>query len=87
MNSKDGSWLHSFSWIGQDDLIGELHQGWNHIPEHSDKVVKTRDIKQIHFTEGVPLIKPNCKYAEVYNMYLREVLNDANYDPMILWDI
>lgn len=76
VNEKDGSWLHSFSWLKNDTLIGGLNEGWNFIPNHSEKRVKDGAIRNIHYTEGTPLMKPNCKYSGPFNHYLRQVLNN-----------
>jgi len=83
VNTKDGSWLHSFGWLKDED-IGELHEGWNTIPDHTEKRIKEWDIRAIHYTEGSPLMKPECKYSEVFNHYLRSVLEEAAKDIKVL---
>lgn len=83
VNSKPGTWLHGFEWIGLGE-IGSLHGGWNFIPDHSEASVKPQDIRAIHFTEGTPLMKPGCRYAEVFNNHLRNVLSEASQDISVL---
>lgn len=83
VNTMSGSWLHGFEWMRTAD-IGGLHEGWNFIPEHSEPRVWEHEIRAIHYTEGVPLMKPGCKYAEVFNNVLRSVLNKALVEPEIL---
>lgn len=85
VNTKDGTWLHQFGWLKDED-IGGLHEGWNFIPEHSNKRIKESEIRAIHYTEGVPLMKPGCRYAEVFNNYLRDVLEEAYKDVSKLED-
>lgn len=85
VNTKDGQWLHSFGWLGKDSEIGSIGESWNYIPDHSK--IKTRDIKAIHYTEGTPLMIPECKLSEVFNSYLREVLDSARDNPKILGEI
>lgn len=84
VNEKHGSWLHGFEWLKSNDQIGQLHEGWNTIPGHTDKRIKQNDIRAIHFTEGTPLMKPGCQYAEVFNNFLRDVLEEASRNPMVL---
>ena len=84
VNTKDGSWLHSFGWLKDEEMIGSLHEGWNYIPEHSDPRVPEREMRAIHYTEGTPLMKPGCQYAEVFNSVLRDVLTEALNKPEVL---
>lgn len=74
VNEKDGSWLHSFSWLKNDSQIGSLNEGWNFIPNHSEKRIKDAAIKAIHYTEGSPLMRPGCKYSSVFEHYKRQVM-------------
>lgn len=85
VNNEKGTWLHGFNWIDLEN-IGSLHEGWNYIPDHSEARVKPQDIRAIHFTEGTPLMKPGCRYAEVFNNHLRNVLNEAAQDISLLED-
>lgn len=86
VNTKaGGAWLHQFGWL-KDDQIGSLNEGWNFIPNHSDSHLKQSEIRAIHYTEGTPLMKPGCRYAEVFNSYLRDVLEEAYKDVSVLED-
>lgn len=52
-NDKPGSFLHRFSWIMDDSLIGAVHFEWNFLVKHHTP----RDgalPKAIHYTEGGP---------------------------------
>lgn len=84
VNEKSGTYLHEFDWLPKGATIGSIHEGWNFIPDHSEPRVKEPEIRAIHYTEGTPLMKPECKYSAVYNNYLREVLEKAASDPLIL---
>lgn len=64
---KDGSWLHSFSWL-QDDEIGSIPKEWNWLDNWSPEFMEA---KNAHFTTGGPQFsnwKPNrdadIRYAE-----------------------
>lgn len=83
VNTKSGSWLHNFSWL-KDDEVGKLYEGWNFIPDHSEEHVPSQEIRAIHYTEGSPLMQPGCRYAEVFNNVLRDVLKKAINEPEIL---
>ena len=50
VNTKPGSWLHSFSWL-QEDQIGSLDESWNFLDNHSDEKIIP---KNVHFTTGGP---------------------------------
>jgi hypothetical protein len=66
VNSADGRWLHNFGWVTDKTSIGSMPESWNFIPDHSEK--NTGLINAIHYTEGVPLMKPyrNCRYASLW---------------------
>jgi hypothetical protein len=53
INSVPGRDLHRFSWIDDDDLVGELPAEWNWLVNHSDPAIEPRNV---HFTDGVPSI-------------------------------
>lgn len=83
VNTKPGSWLHGFEWLSEDQ-IGALNESWNFIPDHSETRVSASSPNAIHFTEGTPLMKPGCRYAEVFNSVLRDVLTEALHKPEVL---
>ena len=50
VNTKDGTWLHQFSWLSEDE-IGSIPEEWNFLDSHSDESI---DAKNVHFTTGGP---------------------------------
>jgi len=50
VNTKEGTWLHNFSWL-PDDQIGELPEQWNWLDGHSDPEIEPINV---HFTSGGP---------------------------------
>lgn len=53
VNSAPGRDLHRFSWIEDDDLIGDLPEEWNWLAGHSDPTINP---KNCHHTEGSPCL-------------------------------
>jgi hypothetical protein len=67
INTKNGSWLHNFSWLS-DDEIGGLPEKWNWLDGHSDESIEPANV---HFTTGGPwfdkwkaLNDASLKYSE-----------------------
>ena len=54
VNSQRGLWLHEFAWVN-DSEVGELPGTWNTLIE---------DPALVHFTEGLPDIKPGQPYSD-----------------------
>jgi len=81
VNTKDGSFLHQFKWLANDGLIGSLYEGWNFIPDHSEPRVPFHELRAIHYTEGVPLVKPRCKYSAMFTHILSDFLREAARNP------
>lgn len=50
VNTMAGSWLHRFSWLGDED-IGEISERWNWLEGHSSLDI---DPAAVHFTRGTP---------------------------------
>jgi len=50
VNTKQGTWLHNFSWLS-DDQIGGLPEEWNWLDGHSDPSIEPTNV---HFTSGGP---------------------------------
>lgn len=77
VNKDDGRGLHTFDWYrGGLDGIGSLPEGWNFIPDHSEK--NTLNPFMIHYTLGTPLHfgYERCRYAEVFNQYYQGMLTE-----------
>lgn len=62
VNKVPGRDLHGFCWL-EDDDIGELEPGWNHLVGHSDA---HPDPGIVHFTDGIPTMPgyEACDYAD-----------------------
>ena len=72
INSKPGSFLHRFSWIEDDNLIGEIDFEWNFLVEwHTPST--TGHPKAIHYTEGGPWFPDyrDTDYATEWSEYLK----------------
>jgi len=54
INKEPGSFLHRFSWIKDDALIGNIDYEWNFLVEWYTKYEGDRKPKAIHYTEGGP---------------------------------
>ena len=68
VNTKSGSWLHSFSWL-QPEEIGSLDESWNFLDNHSDPDIIP---KNVHFTTGGPWFKGWTPYREIDRTYSEE---------------
>ncbi|MDQ3028059.1 MAG: glycosyltransferase [Pseudomonadota bacterium] len=51
VNQASGLELHQFKWIGNDELIGAIASGWNHLAGYD---APRRDASLVHFTIGGP---------------------------------
>lgn len=51
VNVMPGSWLHSFEWLQNPALIGDLPFEWNWLEGHDSMSIKP---KAVHFTRGTP---------------------------------
>lgn len=65
-NTATGLELHQFKWIDDDDQIGSLPKGWNHLVGYDRYEA---DARLVHFTEGGPYFEAyvNCDYAAEWN--------------------
>ncbi len=70
VNTQPGSFLHSFSWLGDDELIGGIDERWQFVGDHSEARtgVDGKDAYCIHFTEGGPWFNKyaDCPYAGLW---------------------
>ena len=73
-NSRPGSYLHRFSWLQNDSLIGEIDYEWNFLVKHYRPYENERLPKAIHYTEGGPWFPDhrNTDYGCVWLRYMRE---------------
>lgn len=70
VNTKDGSWLHRFAWL-EDDEIGSLPFSYNYIPGVSPLCEKP---DHIHWTDGGPWFAEyvDCPMADVWMTYFED---------------
>jgi hypothetical protein len=63
VNQASGLELHQFKWLADDDLIGAIPAGWNHLVGYN---APRRDASLIHYTLGGPYFDEyrDCEYAE-----------------------
>ena len=73
VNSASGLELHQFKWLGNDDLIGALPAGWNHLVGYD---APRPDAALVHFTIGGPYFEEyrDCEYAEEWHEARRQML-------------
>ena len=73
-NTKPGSFLHRFSWIEDDALIGNIDCEWNFLAEWYKPYPNNRLPKAVHYTEGGPWFPDyrNTDYAAQWMQYLAE---------------
>lgn len=74
VNTQPGSYLHRFTWIQDDSLIGEIEYDWNFLVQHHLPFANERLPKAIHYTEGGPWFPDyrNTDYSDVWFQHLRE---------------
>ena len=72
INTHPGSFLHRFSWIDDDRLIGEVSHEWNFLVEWY-KPSEGKLPKALHYTEGGPWFPDyrNTTFSELWFNYLR----------------
>lgn len=68
VNNASGLELHRFHWLGNDDLIGALPEGWNHLVGYSKTPIEETHI--LHYTEGGPYFDDyrDTPYADLWFM-------------------
>jgi len=81
VNTQSPAYLHRFSWIADDDLIGELPLTWNFLEGEYPKPEKAPNA--IHYTNGGPWFS-NCQdvdYGDLWraerDMYERSLTQSA----------
>tara|TARA_R110000787_G_scaffold155645_1_gene269388 strand:+ start:5166 stop:5906 length:741 start_codon:yes stop_codon:yes gene_type:complete len=66
VNTKSGSWLHSFYWC---EDIGSINEEWNWLDGHSSERIEP---KAVHFTTGGPLFRNWDGNRSIDNHYAKE---------------
>ena len=59
VDQASGLALHRFEWLGNDELIGELPAGWNHLVDYNSSAAG-RAAENLHYTSGGPWFE-NCR--------------------------
>lgn len=64
VNQATGLALHRFEWLGNDDLIGEVPAGWNHLVDYNS-AAEGRAAESLHYTSGGPWFEHcrDCGFA------------------------
>lgn len=72
VNNATGLELHRFRWLDNEDLIGEIPHGWNHLVDY-DPNVPAKEVHNFHYTSGGPYFDDyrNASYAEEWFQELR----------------
>jgi hypothetical protein len=61
VNQATGLALHRFEWLGNDDLIGDVPTGWNHLVDYNS-ASEGRNAENLHYTSGGPWFE-NCRHC------------------------
>ena len=72
VNIASGLELHQFKWLGNDDLIGEIPNRWNHLVGYD---APSPDVSLVHYTVGGPYFEEytNCEYADAWRRELKQM--------------
>lgn len=78
LRGHDGPMLHRLSWL-DDELIGELPAGWNHLVGEYQRNPKA---KLAHFTLGIPCFDSymECEFAEEWRDAAAKATRGMQYD-------
>jgi len=76
VNTASGLELHQFKWLGDDGLIGELPQRWNHLVGYNPP---RPDAALVHYTLGGPYFEAyqDCEYSEEWRVERDAMLSVA----------
>jgi|TARA_B110000971_G_scaffold221533_1_gene269062 lipopolysaccharide biosynthesis glycosyltransferase len=71
----NGAYLHRFSWLASDDLIGEISPEWNWLVGHYQEPTDGTP-KLIHYTEGGPWFENyrTCEYHKEWKAELQDMM-------------
>jgi hypothetical protein len=77
VNTATGLALHQFTWLGDDDLIGEIPLEWNALVGETNYAY-SENVKNVHWTLGGPYLDDYfyCDYSEEWRDNLEEMLAD-----------
>jgi hypothetical protein len=76
VNAASGLELHQFKWLGDDGLIGDLPDRWNHLVGYS---APRRDAALVHYTQGGPYFGKyrDCEYSKEWFAERDQMLRTA----------
>jgi hypothetical protein len=65
VNTATGLELHQFKWLGDDELIGGLPHGWNHLVGYD---VPNAGASNVHYTIGGPYFHEyaDCEHSQAW---------------------
>ena len=66
VNTASGLELHQFKWLGDDSLIGEIPDAWNHLVGYQES---REGMSLVHYTIGGPYFHEfaDCEYSSEWN--------------------
>ena len=73
VNTSSGLELHQFKWLGDDGLIGDIPDRWNHLVGYNSP---RKDAALVHYTLGGPYFNEyrNCEYADEWRREQQEMM-------------
>lgn len=76
VNTASGLELHQFKWLGDDGLIGELPERWNHLVGYNPP---RPDAALVHYTLGGPYFEEyrDCEYSTEWRTERDAMLSTA----------
>lgn len=72
VNTATGLELHQFKWLGDDQLIGDIPERWNHLVDYNPKIDNPANV---HFTTGGPYFDTykDCSYADEWRQEFEDM--------------
>ena len=84
VNEATGLQLHQFKWLGDDSLIGEIPETWNHLVGYTP-YDETKLPSMLHYTEGGPFYY-DYKDTQFADLWFNEFV-DSNTGEMSCADM
>lgn len=74
INREGGAYLHRFSWLSDDKLVGEVPYTWNFLVEWHSVMENGKLPQAIHYTEGGPWFPDyrDTDYSKEWFEHMRE---------------
>jgi len=72
VNTATGLELHQFKWLGDDQLIGDIPERWNHLVDYNPKI---NNPANVHYTTGGPYFDAykDCSYADEWRQEFEDM--------------